>query len=322
MIMNQTTEERLVRIAPLSKGLHEPPDNGGDIEASVMEAVAYVAGEQWSDHPHCACPVISAFLRTWNDDLPDEDRDRLLWPLIPALIGTRADSLGLGGTAAPRIEHRRAALAMDWLVREYTSTWLRLAGLATHTEALASLPEITGFDQCPSLMPIFAAAKNDMDAAKDASADAAWTEVLVAARNVTRAGIWETVWTVSGATAGDAARVAASGTVTGTAALDAAWTEAIVAAMDTSRVAAWTAAGDASEAAAWTAAWTAAGDATMVTAGDRADPAVWTTARATARDAARYAARDTAWAILRPTTEQLQLSAVQLVHHMIAVESA
>jgi hypothetical protein len=50
--------ERLALIAPLAKGAHE------DHEAMcVMEAVAFVAGEPWSDYPECACPVISAFLR-------------------------------------------------------------------------------------------------------------------------------------------------------------------------------------------------------------------------------------------------------------------
>ena len=57
-------------------------------KACVMEAVAYVAGEEWSDHPECASTVISAFLRSWNDSLSDEDR-QMLKPLIPKLVGTR-----------------------------------------------------------------------------------------------------------------------------------------------------------------------------------------------------------------------------------------
>jgi hypothetical protein len=51
----------------LAKGSHNP-DEG---EACVMEAVAFVAGEPWSDSPTCASPVIAAFLRRWNDDLSD-----------------------------------------------------------------------------------------------------------------------------------------------------------------------------------------------------------------------------------------------------------
>ncbi len=48
-----------------------------------MEAAAFIAGEPWSDHPACVCPVIAAFMRSWNDGLSDKDRNRLLLPLIP-----------------------------------------------------------------------------------------------------------------------------------------------------------------------------------------------------------------------------------------------
>src|ERR1700689_3092955 len=83
-------EERLEKVMGLSlkSGAHSP-----DSTFCVMEAVAFVAGEKWSDAPVCACPVISAFLRSWNDSLPnDAERDRLLKPLIPLLVGTRKKS--------------------------------------------------------------------------------------------------------------------------------------------------------------------------------------------------------------------------------------
>jgi hypothetical protein len=79
--MSPVIEERLSKIAGLSLkyGSHAE-----DSQFCVMEAVAFVAGEPWSDHPVCACPVISAFMRNWNDSLPtDADRDRLLKDLIP-----------------------------------------------------------------------------------------------------------------------------------------------------------------------------------------------------------------------------------------------
>lgn len=71
----------------LSAGSH------GSIEAGacVMEIVAHVAGDPWSDSPPCACPIIAAFLRSWNDALPtNADRDRLLKPLVPFVVGTRS----------------------------------------------------------------------------------------------------------------------------------------------------------------------------------------------------------------------------------------
>ena len=135
---------RLHQIPPLSKGSHDGPEDG----MCILEAVAFVAGEPWSDHPPCACPVIGAFLRSWNDALPDGERDALLRPLIPRLVGTK-------GSAA--LERRRALMAADWLVRVQTPGWLRLAGLAAQADTVASLPEITDMAQCPSLMPVLEA---------------------------------------------------------------------------------------------------------------------------------------------------------------------
>jgi len=150
----------LSRIPPLASGAHKSIKQG----ACVMEAVSYVAGEPWSDCPECVCPVLGAFLRSWNDSLSDDERDTLLRPLILDLVGTRS---------TPEVEQRRATMAVDWLIREHTPAWLRLAGLTTQADALASLPEITDFAQCPSLMPILTAVRQDAYAAKDAARDAA-----------------------------------------------------------------------------------------------------------------------------------------------------
>src|SRR3974390_2421567 len=94
--------KKLELLGPLAASVHEP----GSV-ACVMEAVAFVAGEPWSDNPQCACPLISAFLRGWNDSLPtDAERDRLLRPLVPRLIGTKADF---------QTEKKRSLMALEWL---------------------------------------------------------------------------------------------------------------------------------------------------------------------------------------------------------------
>lgn len=108
----------------------------GDRDLCIMEAVAYMAGEPWSDSPACASSVVSTFLRPWNDALSDEDRDRLLpaavW--VPRLVGSRGDDA---------TEERRAYLALDWLIRVHAPAWLDLVpSLAMHAEALRALPEI------------------------------------------------------------------------------------------------------------------------------------------------------------------------------------
>lgn len=149
--------ERIAHFGPLKAGSHEP--NG---EACIMEVAAFVAGEPWSDHPECVCPVLGAFLRTWGDALPDDDRDRLLRPLIPQLLNTKG--------SAP-LESRRSLIAADWLIRTHTPAWLRLAGLTARADALAALPEITDMAQFPALRGPIEAARRDTSAARDA----AWT---------------------------------------------------------------------------------------------------------------------------------------------------
>ena len=112
----------------LGSGSHSGPSDG----MCVMEAAAYMAGEPWSDHPTCVSPVIAAFLRSWNDSLPDSDRGQLVRYLANVHDG---GVLGTG-PASPELENRRSWLAVDWSVRVHTPAWLRLVpALADHAEA-------------------------------------------------------------------------------------------------------------------------------------------------------------------------------------------
>ncbi|MDO9313369.1 MAG: hypothetical protein Q7T97_02350 [Burkholderiaceae bacterium] len=217
--------ERLKQIESmdLSSGDHEDMAHG----MCVMEATSFVAGEPWSDAPQCACPVITAFLVSWNDSLPDAYRTRLLKPLVPLIVGTRSTK---------EVEARRSYMALDWLIRVFTPRWLDMVpALHKHAKELRELDAIADMAGA---------------AAAGVKVNAAW----------------------------DAARAAA-------------------------RAAVWAAAGDA----AWDAAWYAAG------------AAAGAAARAAARDAARDAAWDAAGDVLKPTTEWLQASALNLVHQMIEV---
>ena len=218
---------RLARVTILHGGSHKPPN--GEFKACIMEAVSYIAGEPWSDSPECACPVISAFLRAWNDALPNDERTSLLLPLIPRLVGTR-------GSAA--LSHRRSLMAADWLVRTHTVAWLRMAGLNAQADVLASLPEITSMAQVPSIRPAIEAVQRDAAAVRAAARDAAWDAAGAAARDAA----WDAAGAAARAAAWDAARAAARA-----AAWDAAWDAAGAAARD----AAWDAAWDAARAAAW-----------------------------------------------------------------------
>ena len=177
-----------VFIKDLSHGSHRNISDG----MCVMEAASWIAGEPWSDHPACVCPVIGSFLRSWNDALPDDERNTLLKPLIPRVINTR------GGED---LEHRRALMAADWLVRVNTSSWLRLAGLTTHADALAALPEITSMAQVPSIRGAIESARIDASAASSAAASAASSAAASAAasaaRSAARLAAWSAAWSAA-----------------------------------------------------------------------------------------------------------------------------
>ena len=267
---------RLDDVPPLTHGNHRDVSDG----ACVMEAVSFVAGEPWSAHPACACPVPTILLVTWNDNLPDDQRDALLRPLVPLLVGTRS---------TPEVERRRSLMAADWLVREYTPAWLRLAGLTVQADAMAGLPEITDIAQFPGLMPLLKSVREDATVVLDA----AWTAGVAAGAGVAfRAAVGDAAGEAVRASAGDPARAAAGNAARAAAR---ATDDALYDAWDDAMDAAWAAAG----AAAWNASWDAAGAAAFVAAAN----------------AAARAAR----AALRPTCEALQQSALALVHRMIGV---
>lgn len=142
----------------LDANSHDP----GSDRMCVMEAVAMLAGEQWSDHPQCASPVIGAFLRSWNDSLPDDDRQQLK-QYIPRLLNSR-------GTHDQETE--RSWLATDWLVRVQAPAWLRLAGLTEQADLLASMQPVNP-TTCPTILPALKAVRTDAAAAWDAARAAA-----------------------------------------------------------------------------------------------------------------------------------------------------
>jgi len=179
----------------LKTGAHAP----NETEMCVMEAVAFIAGEKWSDSPQCASPVIAAFMRSYNDSVNDEIRQSLK-QYIPRLIGTR-------GSAA--VEERRSLMAADWLARVHTPAWLRLAGLNVQAEALETLPEITSMAQIPSIKGPIEAARESSSAARDAAGAAAGAAARAAAWAGGGAAAWAAAWDAAWAAARDAAGAAA-----------------------------------------------------------------------------------------------------------------
>jgi hypothetical protein len=180
---------------PILAGSHDTRDDG----VCAMELVAWMAGEPHSDSPACTCPVLAAFVRSWNDGIADDDtRARLLRPFLPRLIGTRS---------TPQIEEQRAWLATDWLVRVCAPAFLALTpSLREHAEILGGLPPVLSRESARAAQShIDAARAAARDAARDAAGDAAWNAAGAAAW----AAAWNAAGAAAGAAAGDAARAAA-----------------------------------------------------------------------------------------------------------------
>jgi hypothetical protein len=217
-------EDRLPYLEPLKlgRGSHDPPSNGL-VNACVMEAVAYVAGEPFSAHPECASPVITSFLVSWNDAMNDVDR-QMLKPYIVRLVGTRTGK---------RHEEQRAWMFTDWLARECAPAWMRLAGLTGQAELLESLAPLRSAASARKAQPVLDAARKDSAAARDAAWAAAWDAAWAAARDAAWAAARAAAGAAARAAAGDAARAAARA-----AAGDAAWAAARAAAWDSTRAAA------------------------------------------------------------------------------------
>lgn len=129
----------------LKAGAHRSREEG----TCLLEAVAWFAGEEHTDHPKCVSPVLAAFGRSWNDGLWSDEERKQLKPYIPLLVGT---------VASPEVEEQRAWMATDWLVRVCTPTWLRLAGLDDHAEALERLEPLVSAELAERATPAVAAA--------------------------------------------------------------------------------------------------------------------------------------------------------------------
>jgi hypothetical protein len=85
----------------LTRGAHSSPEEG----VCVMELASMLAGEEFSDRPRSASPVLTRFLRLYNDRIHDERRQDL-YAYAARVVGTRASRA---------VERTRARLCVEWL---------------------------------------------------------------------------------------------------------------------------------------------------------------------------------------------------------------
>jgi len=112
----------------LAKGAHDTRSEG----VCLMEAVAWFAGRDHTDHPICVSPVLGAYGRALNDRLPDDERQQLR-QFVPLLPGTAGDGR----------DTKRGYMALDWAARTILPEWLDLAGLTSEAAALRALSPVT-----------------------------------------------------------------------------------------------------------------------------------------------------------------------------------
>ncbi|HEY8543430.1 MAG TPA: hypothetical protein VIL36_00215 [Acidimicrobiales bacterium] len=220
---------------------------------SVMEAVAFAAGEAWSLRPRCASPAVTEWMIAWNDGLDDVSRQRLrryIWRLVGSR-GTRAD------------ERVRQWMVADWLVRSYAPAWLAAAGLRDDAARLTGLAPLTDEEGVEAAwLTVRAAAR-----AARAERDQAWrsADTVVTAHDWDTAGaVWAAIADATQAAGGNAARAVV-------------WSATDPTAPGRVRVPVWDAVCDAAADAAGAIAWVAVRDAVRASAGTgptRADAAM------------------------------------------------
>ncbi len=105
----------------LKRGKHRNAEKG----VCAMEAVAWLEGLPHSDAPECTCPVIASYVRTLNDNMSDNQRQRLV-PYLPKLVGT----------VSRQHEQERAEFLVWQAIRVFAPDAFRDCGFENHAKQL------------------------------------------------------------------------------------------------------------------------------------------------------------------------------------------
>ena len=116
-----------------------------------MEAAAFIAGEDHSDHPACVCRVLGIFARRWNDYLKTKDRQKMK-PYIRLVIGTAGDGFG----------ERRSWMIIDWCVRDVLAVYCDARNLKDFARELKGLPEIRDWEAAKRVSDVLFALARDL----------------------------------------------------------------------------------------------------------------------------------------------------------------
>ena len=161
MSITMTREQRYqLRHLELERAGH--PRNPGELD--LLEAAAFIAGEQVTDHPACVDRTV-IYLGLGVNDVLDWDERQSLKALVPFMIGTADDGQGM----------RRLCLALRWAATTLAPELVGRLGYWDHAERI---------DQWRKTLPLYP--------------DGAWTPVLnllEQARLAVRGAYERTDWT-------------------------------------------------------------------------------------------------------------------------------
>lgn len=155
-LMTTVLQDRLAAIAdlPLTAGSHDAPPAGElPCGCCVMEKYAWVTGQEWTDDPENCSPVISAFLRRYNDGTDQDGRNK-----IDAWVFKNADRLA--ATANDGRDGERGFQVADFGIRVALPLWLELAGATEPAAKLRAFPEITDAVSVSAVRPLIRDARS------------------------------------------------------------------------------------------------------------------------------------------------------------------
>lgn len=119
---------------------------------SVLEAVAYWAGQRHTETPATLSPVLAAFARRWEHGLRSAGERAMPKQFIPALPNT----------VDPAVDEARALLAVDWLARHAVPVWLDHAGVAGWPDRLRAMAPIRSAADCDDVYDQITAAQAEL----------------------------------------------------------------------------------------------------------------------------------------------------------------
>mgnify|MGYP001561546479 FL=1 len=103
-----------------------------------MELVSWLAGEEYSFRPKCACPVPSKFVIKLNDRIVKREmRTKLLRPILPKLVDS---------AVGPEATLKRMYVASDAIVRIFIPIVLDAEGFQEWAQTMRDMPEIIDED--------------------------------------------------------------------------------------------------------------------------------------------------------------------------------